>query len=76
VVSVVDETVMLVVDGAVTRHKQALEMREGPQIATSLGAGDVVARFSFTAAVLSFESNESNVSQIKRGLGKSNDPPV
>jgi hypothetical protein len=26
--------------------------------------------------VLSFESNESNVSQIKRGLGKSNDPPV
>jgi hypothetical protein len=27
-------------------------------------------------SVLSFESNESNVSQIKRGLGKSNDPPV
>jgi hypothetical protein len=26
--------------------------------------------------VLAFESNESNVSQIKRGLGKSNDPPV
>jgi urease gamma subunit len=26
--------------------------------------------------VLSFESNESNISQIKRGLGKSNDPPV
>jgi hypothetical protein len=26
--------------------------------------------------VLSFESNESNVSQIKRGLSKSNDPPV
>jgi hypothetical protein len=31
---------------------------------------------SGAVTVLSFESNESNVSQIKRGLGKLNDPPV
>jgi hypothetical protein len=52
VTPVVDETVMDVVDGEVTRQDQALEMREGPQVATSLGAGGLVARFSFTAGLL------------------------
>jgi hypothetical protein len=52
VVSVVDGTVMVVMDGAVTRHKQAPEMRKGPQVAASLGAGSIAARFSFTAGLL------------------------
>jgi hypothetical protein len=44
--------VMFAEDGATTRHKQALNMREGPQVASSLGAVSVVARFSFTAGLL------------------------
>jgi hypothetical protein len=52
VVSVVDETVMVVVDGAVTRYKQAPEIRKGPEVAASPGAGSIAARFFFTAGLL------------------------
>jgi hypothetical protein len=54
----------------------AVEQRIRPEIIGIWFQHHDVCTILWLSAVLSFESNESNVSQIKRGLGKSNDPPV
>ena len=52
VVAMLDETVVIMVEGELTRQEQALVMREGPHVATSLGAGGVESHFSLTAGLV------------------------